>query len=123
MNYLDDFFFAAWLLSVCNANIQVFLDVCKEINFPVSLEKTFWGTTRLIFLGLLLDSEKQIVCILLEKLEKVMQMIEYFLDKWNKKVTVLQVQKLTGIFRAVCFDSGNPQLDSSISQQENSAFL
>ena len=46
VNYLDDFFFAALLKAVCDGQVDVFLQVCKQINFPVSLEKTFWGTTR-----------------------------------------------------------------------------
>ena len=102
VNYLDDFFFAAWLLANCNAQIQNFLDVCAEIKFPVSMEKTFWGTTMLVFLGLLLDTKNQIMCIPLEKIEKAMNLINYFIDKENKKVTVLQVQQLSGLLNFLC---------------------
>ena len=102
VNYLDDFFFAALMMECCNWKIQTFLNVCSEINFPVSLEKTHWGTTTLVFLGLLLDTVNQIVCIPLEKIEKTMNMINYFLDKRNKKVTVLQAQQLTGLLNFLC---------------------
>ena len=58
INYLDDFLFAAALKRLCDDQVSIFLHVYKEINFPVALEKTFWGTTVLTFLGLLLDSER-----------------------------------------------------------------
>ena len=57
------------------------------------MDKTFWGTTLLGFLGLLLDSVNQVVCIPLEKLEKALDLVEYFLNRRNKKATVLQIQK------------------------------
>ena len=60
VNYLDNFFFAALWKIWCDQQMETFLQVCKQIHFPVSLEKTFWGTTHLVFLGLLLDSERQI---------------------------------------------------------------
>ena len=53
VNYLDDYLFAAALKRVCDEQIRIFLQICEDINFPVALEKTFWGTTVLIFLGLL----------------------------------------------------------------------
>ena len=58
VNYLDDFFFVALHKALCDEQVQQFLDVCQEINFPVSLEKTFWGTLILIFLGLLIDTDR-----------------------------------------------------------------
>ena len=41
INYLDDYFFVALLIHLCNAQIDLFLQVCKSINFPVSLDKTY----------------------------------------------------------------------------------
>ena len=55
VNYLDDYLFAAALKRLCDQQMETFLSICKEINFPVAPEKTFWGTTMLTFLGLLLD--------------------------------------------------------------------
>ena len=42
LNYLDDFLFVALLKALCDKQVSTFLDICKTINFPVSLEKTFW---------------------------------------------------------------------------------
>ena len=97
LNYLDDYFFAALLKKACDEQVMVFLTVCKEVNFPVALEKTFWGNTQMVFLGMLLDTEKELIGIPIEKIQKETRMIEYFLEKSNKKATVLDFQKLTGI--------------------------
>ena len=102
INYLDDFFFAALLKLLCDKQIQGFLDVCDEIQFPVAMEKTFWGTTVLVFLGLLLDTERQLVCIPVEKIDKAFEMIEFFIDRSHKKVTVLQLQQLCGYLNFLC---------------------
>ena len=47
----------AYLLSVCNAMIQEFLDICKKVGIPIALDKTQWATVRIIFLGILLDRQ------------------------------------------------------------------
>ena len=102
VNYLDDYLFAAALRAGCNSQIRTFLKICKEINFPVALEKTYWGTTMLTFLGLLLDSKRQIICIPQDKLIKASNWISYFLNKKNKKATVLEFQKLCGVLNFLC---------------------
>ena len=102
VNYLDDYLFAAALERLCNQQIQLFLDVCEQINFPVALEKTFWGTTCLTFLGMLLDTERQIICIPIDKLIKAANWIEYFLSKQSRKATLHEFQKLTGILNFLC---------------------
>ena len=100
VNYLDDYLFAAYLRSECNEQIKIFLVVCRQINFPVSMEKTFWATQYLTFLGLLLDTVNQVVCITLEKVNKALELIEGFLCK--KKATILMFQKLCGTLNFLC---------------------
>ena len=100
ITYLDDYLFAAALKKMCDEQVKVFLEICGQINFPVALEKTFWGTTVLVFLGLLLDTERQLVCIPTDKIVKALDMINIFLGK--KKATVLQFQKLCGSLNFLC---------------------
>ena len=57
VNYLDDFLFIALMKWMCNMQTQLFLEICEQIKFPVALEKTFWATTVITFLGMLLDTE------------------------------------------------------------------
>ena len=63
VNYLDDYSFVVLLKLICNNQMQVFLDVCHQICFPVSIEKTFWANTCMVFLGLLIDTVNQCVSI------------------------------------------------------------
>ena len=80
MNYLDDFLFLALLRAFCDRQVQLFLDLCKEINFPVSLEKTSWSDSIIVFLGLLIDTLNRVVCIPQQKLEKAMHLIMEILN-------------------------------------------
>ena len=93
-NYLDDFLFIALLKWLCDKQVKTFLFVCREINFPIAAEKTFWGSTKITFLGFLIDSERQMVAVPVEKLIKGRNMVNYVLSK--KKITVLQLQKICG---------------------------
>ena len=91
-NYLDDFLFVALLRAFCNKQVETFLEICKVINFPVSLEKTYWASTRMMFLGFLIDTVRQLVCIPMEKIAKGLNMINYVLSR--KKITLHELQKL-----------------------------
>ena len=101
VNYLDDFLFAALLRSVCNEQIEVFLFVCKEINFPVNLDKTYWGTTKLTFLGFLIDTVAQVVCIPRDKVIRAINMIQSVLKKKSRKITLLQLQRICGFLNFI----------------------
>lgn len=46
VNYLDDHFFAAILRALCNGLMDAFMQLCEEINFPVSLGTISWYTNR-----------------------------------------------------------------------------
>ena len=85
VNYLDYYLFAAALKRLCDLQIKMFLQICAEIKFPVALEKTSWGNTVMTFLGMLLDTEKQVIGIPMDKLCKAANWVEYFLDKKKKR--------------------------------------
>ena len=94
INYLDDYFFAALCKLLCDLQVQSFIDLCNAIKFPVSIEKTFWGMTRLIFLGMLIDTVVQIIALPEDKILKVEKLIQDILGK--KKMTVHKLQSLCG---------------------------
>ena len=93
-NYLDDFLFAAITKWLCDQLIREFLALCKLINIPVTEEKTEWGTTLIVFLGILLDGARLLLSIPLDKQEKALKLLNDLADK--KKATVKQLQMLTG---------------------------
>ena len=102
VNYLDDFLFASLMRKWCNEQVSAFLRICELVKFPVTLEKTVWGCTLMTFLGMLLDMENQLICIPLDKINKSLDMIDYFLNRNNKKATVLQIQQLCGFLNFLC---------------------
>ena len=96
INYLDDYFFVNKLRKWCNDNLRLFLRICSNINFPVSMDKTVWGTTQISFLGLMIDTVLQVVRLPLDKLTKAISMLDFVLTKRNKKITLRQLQQLCG---------------------------
>ena len=64
------------------------------------MEKTEWGTTLLPFLGLLIDTVKQIIAIPVDKVEQVQLLIRELLS--GKKTTVLKLQHLCGFLNFLC---------------------
>ena len=101
VNYLDDYLFAALLKFCCNQQVQLFMDVCSEISFPVNLDKTFWGSTYLVFLGFLIDTVNERVSIPVEKIEKALNLISIVLNNPSGKITLLQLQKICGFLNFI----------------------
>ena len=93
-NYLDDFLFIYFTEQGCNHIVIIFLSVCKDINFPVALDKTEWASTQVVFLGMLLDGYNHILAIPLDKRRKVLAMLRTFIDR--KKATLKDLEKLAG---------------------------
>ena len=94
VNYLDDFYFAALLKMMCDNQVKTFLNLCHELGFPVTMDKTYWGSTLMTFLGFLIDTINQRIGIPIEKINKAKDLIYYALNK--KKITVLHLQQLCG---------------------------
>ena len=97
VNYLDDFLFLALLARHCNVDIQAFLDICSLIKFPIALEKTFWATTRLVFLGILIDTQNQLLLLPSDKINKALDILREVLERKNKKVKRKELERICGL--------------------------
>ena len=93
-NYLDDFLFIALLRRVCNAMVKQFLVIITLVGCPVSQEKTEYASPLMIFLGILLDGQNQLLIIPTDKRVKALNLLNWVIQK--KKVTVKFIQQLTG---------------------------
>ena len=93
-NYLDDFLFAAITRLLCNYVISEFITLCEKLRIPVVYEKTEWGCTLIVFLGILLDGRRMILSLLIEKQEKALRLLNDITGK--KRITVKNLQILTG---------------------------
>ena len=90
------------MLQHCKEQTEEFIRTCDRIGFPVALEKTTSGDNIIVFLGLLLDTVNQVVCIPLEKVEKALKLIKRIQSNKKHKATVLQVQQLAGFLNFLC---------------------
>ena len=101
------------------------MDICDSICFPASIEKTFWGSQLLTFLGLLIDTINHKVRIPPEKIEKALVQIDYMPNKKNKKITLHQLEQLTGflIFLCKCIVPGRAFLRRLYSLGDNDKLL
>ena len=102
VNYLDDFLFVALLAMMCNGQVDEFLTVCKLVNFPVALEKTFWAAPRMVFLGMMLDAENQVVALPVDKIDKALERLNTILGRKSRKVTLHELQQLCGYLNFLC---------------------
>ena len=102
INYLDDFLFVAMMKIWCEWQLNIFLDICQTIGMPISIEKTVRACTQLVFLGLLVDGEKQLVMIPTKKIEKALTLIREFLQKGKKKMTLRRMQQLCSFLNFLC---------------------
>ena len=89
-NYLEDFLFATLLKVLRNGHVDIFLQVCAEINFPVTPDKTEWVTTIIVFLGILINTETQTISIPIEKHLKALKMLQELISACS--ITILKLQ-------------------------------
>ena len=94
-NYLDDFLFAALTKRIRDMMLQTFMEMCGHLGFPISAEKTKWGSTIVVFLGILLDGEFFILAVPEEKRTKTINTIQEMLAK--RSAMVKELQSLTGM--------------------------
>ena len=76
--------------------VAIFLDICSQIGCPIADEKTEWATQWIVFLGILLNGRYLNLAIPIDKISKARELLVYAIEKG--KVTVCDIQKLTGTF-------------------------
>ena len=98
VNYLDDFLFIALMSWLCNQQVQIFLDICEKIRFPVSMEKMCYATKIITFLGMLIDTVNQLVLIPQDKIIKALEQIDGMLKSKKRKTTIVQIPFLMRLY-------------------------
>lgn len=93
--YLDDAICIAGSSQESDNQLDTYIRVCDEINYPLSEEKTIRSTPTIVFLGMFLDLVNRLVSIPLEKKSKAVRKIEDILAR--KKIRMHKLQKLTGL--------------------------
>ena len=100
LHLLDDFLIVAPTESLCQSQLNIFLDMCYYLGIPIAPEKTIGPSQILSFAGIELDSCLMEARLPLDKVEKCTDIISDFLKR--KKVTLREVQSLTGLLNFAC---------------------
>lgn len=98
--YLDDGLQMGLSETLCNRNLDTYLNICREINLPTSDEKTVRATRVINFLGLLIDAIRKLISIPAVKVSKALNLMDQIIDA--KKTTVLHMQRITGLLNFFC---------------------
>jgi hypothetical protein len=74
--------------------MNTFTEVCSQLGVPIADDKTEGPSTRITYLGLLIDTENILIQIPDEKVQELL----YFLNEASKrkKITLRQLQSLCG---------------------------
>ena len=79
----------------CNEQVRIFINICNDIRFPVTLDKTEWASPCLTFLGMLMDGKRLIISIPEDKVQKTQVALRKFQEK--RSATVCEIQCLVGL--------------------------
>jgi hypothetical protein len=97
---LDDFFMAGVSYFECLQLVYTFESICAELGVPLSEEKKIGPVTKLVYLGLELDSVSQTIKVPREKIEKANNAL-HLLAK-SKKVRLKHFQSVVGLLNFIC---------------------
>ena len=100
LHLLDDFLIVAPTESLCQSQLNIFLNMCYYLGIPIAPEKTLGPSQILSFAGIELDSCRMEARLPLDKVQKCIEIITDFLKR--KKVTLREVQSLTGLLNFAC---------------------
>ena len=95
IHYLDDYLtMGPPSSSVCQQNLDLFITLCRELGVPLASEKLEGPTTTLLFLGIILDTNRMEIRLPEDKLSRTQEMIRAWLPK--RKATKREILSLVG---------------------------
>ena len=100
-HYLDDFITMGPSGSqVCGRNLDVIFQACEELGVPLAMEKLEGPTTRLIFLGIEIDTTSGSMRLPEEKLARLHQALQSWVGR--KACTRRELESLVGLLHHAC---------------------
>ena len=100
-HYLDDFIFCGDQDSdSCEILLNTFMAVCKDLSIPLADDKAVDPCSRLIFLGLEIDSDKMVVNIPVHKKEETREVLLQVLK--HRKMKLREFQSMIGKLAFLC---------------------
>lgn len=100
LHLLDDFLIVAPTESLCQKQLQIFIDLCNYLGVPIAQEKMFGPSQVLSFAGIELDTCLMEARLPQDKINKCLGVLSSFLRR--KKVTLKEIQTLIGLLNFAC---------------------
>ena len=100
VHVLDDFLFVTHTYDQCLSALNTFTRICEDIGVPLAPDKTVGPDQLLPFLGIQLNTVEMHASLPDDKVNKFMELIDYFLT--SKSVTLTKMQSLCGMLNFAC---------------------
>ena len=94
IHYLDDFLFMNTTTQACQSMLDSFHELCQDIGVPINVNKTEGPTTKIIFLGIQLDSVHNKATLPLDKVRRYTALMQDLLQR--KTCKLHEIQKVIG---------------------------
>jgi hypothetical protein len=95
IHYLDDYFLANYSRESCQADMDTFLRICKDLGVPIAEDKLEGPATTLTYLGIEIDTVNMVVRLPAAKLEKIKSLLLQWVGR--KKCTKQDLLSLIGL--------------------------
>ena len=100
IHYPDDYFTAGKANSPqCAANVKIICKVFKQLGMPIAEDKLQGPTTIIVYLGIVIDSIKQQICVPLDKYNELSSLLE----QWQRCKKCTKQQLLSDWEAGLCF--------------------
>lgn len=100
IHYIDDFLFVVQSLEVASAQLDMALRLCRTLGMPMSPKKTEGPCTRLVFLGIELDTVTMRARLSDERLADLKSMLLVWVSRDTGSYK--EITSLTGILNFAC---------------------
>ena len=95
-HYLDDFIFCGQAHSNdCKILVSTFENICTDLAIPVAHEKSVGPTTKMVFLGLVIDSDEMTIKIPQQKIDLLLSTLLVLVKQ--KRVSGRELESLIGM--------------------------
>ncbi len=101
-HYADDFIFVGDEsgISSCARLVAQFENVCQKLGVPLAKEKSVGPTTKITYLGLEIDSVKQVIAVPQNKLEDIKKKVNDVLNA--STISLRSLQSVIGSLSFIC---------------------
>jgi hypothetical protein len=102
-SYLDDYIFCEAGPPAVDggfAPLEIFVELCKYLRIPLAEDKTVGPSTRIVFLGLEIDSDAMLIRCPIDKVEAAAKKLRRFIGL--KRICLRELQSLIGFLQFIC---------------------